>query len=220
VTSENAGVVDPWQPGPRKSAVIGVADANDISILPLEGVTIRTGAPDWLGAEPQVGKLTKPSLGKFEFGIPDSGNPDANQYQPEEDEDYSLIYNAMLTSKMGDAYARLVLMNEMLRGRTGSLTGRFRLDIAPGSTIAIEVANGGKFVGNPDPSYLYGLVQGVQLKMSGGGGGIGSASTTYSMINVMTAQEHDGYLGLVTEYKHPIFNARYMGAQLTGEPQE
>ena len=217
VTSGNVGQVSPWADGPRYSAVIGQASADDVTPLAYEGATISVQAPHWLAAEPTIGKLTKVGLGKDEFGIPDGTNPEFQQYTPQDDENYTRIYNSFITSEMGNAYARLKLLNVMLKARTGSLTGRFRLDIAPGSTIAVEVIGGGKFSDSQEPRYIYGLVQSVVLKMDGGAGGTGNASTTLFLRNVMTAQEHDGYLGILTEEKHPVFQARYGGAKLTGE---
>jgi hypothetical protein len=218
VVSNNMPIVDPWLSAPRLSAVVGQASADDVSVIAYEGVAIRVNAPDWLGSEPMVGELTKVSLGKNQIGIPDAISPASFQYTPTDEEDYPKIFNTFIRSEMGDAYARLVLLDYMLKDRSGTITGRFRTDISPGSTIAVEVIGGGKFSATTgDPRYLYGLVEAVTLNMNGGSGGTGSASTSLILRNVMTAQEHDGYLGILTEDRHPIFDAAFVGAKLTGE---
>jgi len=217
VLANNLGHVSPYASAPRYSAVIGQASADDISDLPYEGIAICVNAPDWLATEPSIGLLAKVALGKDKFGIPDAANPDAFQYTPTDEEDYAKIYNQFLKGKMGDSYAKLVLLNEMCSSRIGGITGRFRLDVAPGSTIAVGVVGGGKFSDSQEPRYIYGFVRRVRLAMSGGSGGIGNASTSFQLSNVLSAQEHDGYLGLMVEEKHPIYDARYDGAKLTGE---
>jgi hypothetical protein len=112
-----------------------------------------------------------------------------------------------------------MLLNFMLYTRQGSIDGRFRLDISPGSTIAIEIIGSGKFSGdNTEPKYVYGLVDSVVLTMNAGmEGGSGVAGTTFNLTNVRTGQEHTGYGGLLTEDAHPIYETAFRGTKLWTE---
>jgi len=202
--------------------IVGQASAEDAWAGPgvyVKGKIIKIDAPMWLATEPLIGEITRNSLGKDQMAIPDAVNPDAFKIIPDTAEDYSEIYDNYLTSVTGDAYAKVMLLNFMLFTRQGSISGRLRLDISPGSTIAVEVIGGGKFSGgDSEPKYVYGLVDKVVLMMNAGGeGGTGIAGTTFSMTNVRTGQEHTGYGGLLTEETHPIYDTVFRGTKLWTE---
>ena len=219
VASNSVVNPSPRSSEPRISAIVGIASSEEAwagPIVPVRGKTISISAPDWLAAEPSIGELTRNSVGKNDPGIPDSVNPEAYVQQPSEDEDYAKVYNNYVSSDTGDRFAKACLLDMMLFGRRAAIEGRFRLDVAPGSTIAVTVIGGGKFMeSSEEEKFIYGLVESVQLKMNAGtAGGGGAASTILQMTNVRTGQEHTGYGGFLTADEHPIYDKRYTGTKL------
>lgn len=205
-----------------KGAIVGQASAEDAWAGPgvyVKGKIQKIYAPLWLQTQPLIGEVTRMSLGDNKMAIPDAVNPDAFQKVPNQDKDYIEIYNNYLTSDAGDAYAKVKLLDFLFQTRRGAVDGRFRLDISPGSTIAVEVIGGGKFSSAAgDPKYVYGLVTSVTLSMdSGGQGGTGRAGTSFQLSNIRTGQEQTGYGGLLTEDAHPIFDTAFRGAKLWTE---
>ena len=222
VISDIAAIVAGFSKQGIKGVIVGQASAKDAWAGPgvyVKGKTIKIRAPMWLQTEPLIGEITRMSLGENKMAIPDAVNPDAFEIIPNKAKDYSEIYNNYLTSETGDAYAQTKLLDFMLQTRQGSIDGRFRLDISPGSTIAVEVVGAGKFMGgDAKPKHIFGLVDSVTLSMNSGmQGGTGTASTSFSMTNIRTGQEHTGYGGLLTEEAHPIYDTAFRGAKLWTE---
>lgn len=217
VVSSGTSITHPYSGKPIVSAVVGEASAQKAfagPLLSVAGKTVKVQAPVWLANEPAIGKFTKISLGKDNMAIPDASNPGAFLFTPSGDEDYIETLNTFLRTETGDAFAKTVMYDVMLATRSAGLTGRFRLDIAPGSTIAVEVI-GGKFSQSAANRYIYGLVQGVTLEMNAGdAGGSGRAATTLGLSYVRTGQEHTGYGGYMTEDEHPLYKTAYRGTKL------
>jgi hypothetical protein len=70
---------------------------------------------------------------------------------------------------MAHAYAKALYQYERLRGRSFEVAGRFRTDIGPGSTVAVEVpADAGvdAALGLPPSRKVYGVVQRVSVVIS------------------------------------------------------
>jgi hypothetical protein len=217
VVSESAAVPGPFTSAAKTGAVIGIASCEEVwggPVLPAAGETVRIDAPPWLAAESSIGQLTRVSLGD-RLAIPDAVNPNAFKPVVEEDKDYRAIYNNYLTTDTGDKFAQTIMHDLMLHSRSGSVTGRFRLDVAPGSMIAVELIGGGKFSDDKEPRYVYGLVDSVNIVMNGGtAGGTGYASTTFNLTNIRTAQEHEGYGGFLVNDVHPLYDAIFRGTKL------
>lgn len=219
VVSESTANPSTRSSEPRISAVVGIASSEEAwagPSVPVRGQTVRVNAPAWLAAEPSIGELTRNSVGKNDPGIPDSVNPTAYVLTPSEDEDYSKIYNNYISSDTGDRFAKACLLDLMMRDRVCDIVGRFRLDVAPGSTVAATVIGGGKFMGgSSEEKFIYGLVERVTLYMNAGeSGGSGQAHTALTLTNVRTGQEQTGYGGFLTEDEHPIYDKRFTGTKL------
>lgn len=205
----------PYSPTSRIGGVIGLFSSEDAwagPLFPVRGQTIQFKAPPWLEAEVSVGSLTRDSLGSAN-GVPDAVNPSAFTQQPETD--YQEVYNNYRTSDMGDRYAETLLKNLMLLPRQGSLAGRFRLDVAPGSTVGVQVIGDRFSRENADPSFVFGLVNAVTLGMNAGtAGGNGFAETRFDIQFLRTGQEHTGYGSFIVADRHPIYQVPYLGSSL------
>lgn len=115
-------------------------------------------------------------------------------------------WNDMMTR-----YAQLHYITNGLLGREGLLSGKFRLDIAPGSTICIQarsdvMRNGADQLAED----LYGLVARVTVNMDAE---TASASTTFELTHIRTATENKE--DRFSMAQHPFFgNNFFTGAPL------
>lgn len=111
-----------------------------------------------------------------------------------------------------DAYARTVYIVEALRGRTGSLQGKLRFDVCPGSTIAVQAVRD-KFVnrlaGLADRAWLYAEVMAVSFAFDAE---TRSASTTFALMNIRNVKENGQDATSILE--HPLYEDQWNGAPL------
>lgn len=111
-----------------------------------------------------------------------------------------------------DHYARHVYITEALRHRTGSLVGKLRFDIAPGSTVRILCVQD-KFVrqqvAKPNGAVLFGEVQTVTIGMDSESQ---QASTAFQVANVRSAAENA--LDAMSIDGHPLYASPWRGAPL------
>jgi hypothetical protein len=207
VVDNTGSTSNPFATGARVSAVIGLYEIANV----LEGLTKEISAPSWLTIVSSNGVLTRKSIGGDKLGIPDCVNPDAFSEKP--DDNYDEIYSNYVTSEIGDDYAQLALQALFLGLRLGTLSGRFRLDIAPGSTIAIEVVNDKFSTPDAEPALIYAIVTGVRLELNAGSfQGTGNAGTTFSISHIRSKDEHEN--PDLTAREHPIYRARFVGVPL------
>jgi len=204
---------NPRDPEVKVSAVVGLYQIEG-SLTPGNktlGLTRELSAPQWLLPQTTVGKLTRVSIGGDKLGIPDAVNPAAFVEEP--DEQYNEIYSNYVTSELGDDYARLMLENLFFRRRAGRLTGRFRMDIAPGSTIAVQVMDDKFSDSGATPREMVGLVTAVTLNMDAGSfEGTGNAETTLQLSHLRSQEEHKD--DRLTSTQHPIFQTKFLGTKL------
>lgn len=209
-------VVSVFSGKPVTSAVMGIASAEEAWKNPennIGGVTLSIDAPSWIEGEVSVGPLTRQSLGGPRGIIPDAVNPAINAIAP--DYDYADKYNNYLTSTLGDKVAQTILYNEMLKYRSGRVSGRFRLDICPGSTVGLQVIDDKFSKFNESPQYMFGLVHGVRLTMqAGGAGSSGTAKTSFELRFMRTGTEHTGHGSYFTAPEHPIYETHFLGTKL------
>jgi hypothetical protein len=114
-------------------------------------------------------------------------------------------------TEIGDGLARAVYIREALRGRRGSLQGRLRFDIAPGSTIAIEGVED-QFVSSltgKDGDLLYAEVQSVGITVDAESM---LASTVFELMNVRTFAENEADSSSIDV--HPLYEQTWRGAPL------
>ena len=209
----------PFSPTPITSVIVGMHSAEAAwadSALGALGQTIVRPAPPWLAAMTPIGIITRDSVGSDKLLIPDATNPTANVEVPETD--YQEFFNRYLTSDLGDRYAKTIAQALLFADRSGTLSGRFRLDIGPGSLVKVQVIDD-KFSeeGAPEKA-IFGMVQSVNLELNAGrGGAVGMASTKFTLKFVRPAQEHELAGNALTSAEHPLYNTRFTGVKLWSE---
>ncbi len=111
-----------------------------------------------------------------------------------------------------DAYAQAVYVAEALRGRTGSLQGKLRFDVAPGSTVVVQTVRD-KFVkqqvGQGNNAFLYAEVMTVSFSFDAEAM---SAGTTFALMNVRNGFEDT--VDATSVAKHPLYANAWNGAPL------
>ena len=117
--------------------------------------------------------------------------------------------------ELWDEYARAVYIMEALRGRTGSIQGKLRFDIAPGSTIELYGVED-KFVeaqvGEKQHSVMYAEVESVGINVDAENL---SASTTFGLKNMRTWFENTQDFMSITQ--HPLYDSVWSGSILVEE---
>ena len=215
VYNSHGGISSPYDATPRISVITGIFSASQLwvnPVYPIRGITVSEEAPPWLLAEVSSGDLTRHSIGGKRGGIPDAVNPDAFAEEPADD--YQQIYNNYATSDLGDRYAKAKMQDMLLESRRGSIRGRFRLDVCPGSLVNIQVIEDA-WQPEGEPQSVFGMVRAVVLRMqAGGAGNAGHASTTFYLTHVRSAQEHTGTGEFLTSNVHPVFEKRFAGTRL------
>lgn len=201
---------------PITAVIIGMHSAesawNDPE-LGAQGHTIVEPAPAWLLGTVPMGAVTRDSVGGPQLIIPDAVNPTANVTEPEED--YQEIYSKFLKSEIGDLYAKTICQHLLFAERRGKVSGRFRLDIAPGSLVKVQVINDKFAEEDADEKVLYGLVTQVDLEVRAGAeGASGQAHTTFQLGFVRTAAEHEAKGNALTSESHPLYDERFTGVKL------
>lgn len=108
-------------------------------------------------------------------------------------------------------YARMVYAANALRNREGSLVGKLRFDIAPGTTIKINAKNAGGDDSDTDnlAVALIGFVASVSVTINAEQG---SATTTFAMTNLRTEDENNEDRFSMED--HPFFNSKFKYAPL------
>ena len=114
---------------------------------------------------------------------------------------------------MWDAYAHAIYLYEALKLRRGTLGGRMRFDISPGSTVAV-VTTEEKFVAEQVPmadDVLYGLVTRVTI-LYDADAVQGQTNIEVGWLRNFTENETD----LGTDF-HPLYSDQFIGAPLCEE---
>ena len=120
--------------------------------------------------------------------------------------DKAAVENDFFTSGLGDNYAMAALQEIMFAHRRMSLIGRLRLDIAPGSTVQVNIPGE---VSSGLIESLFGLVTGVQVRVECGAGG-SFAHTGFMVEYVRSTAEQKSY----TVPYHPWYDVAWRGAPL------
>lgn len=207
-----------FSPTPITGAIVGLHSAenawNDPE-LGARGQTVTLNAPAWLSGLTPIGKITRDSLGGDNLLIPDAVNPTANVTTPADD--YQEFYSKYLTSDLGDRYAKTIAQHMLFEERSGAVTGRFRLDIGPGSLVKVQVIDDKFAEEGADEKAIYGMVRSTGLSVRAGGGGMGSASTKFDLAFIRTATEHEAAGDALTASAHPLYDTRFVGVKLWSE---
>lgn len=117
-------------------------------------------------------------------------------------------------------YAKQVYAGIALRGRQGSLVGKLRFDISPGSTIKFElspeeITGKNDLLSTENTAFFYGFVNQVTISIDAEQG---FASTSFMLSNLRNNIENSQKDGLFSMAEHPFFNgAFFKGASLIPE---
>lgn len=128
--------------------------------------------------------------------------------QPQ-DVDLNLAQKAVEKLELGIAFARLVYSNEVLKYRNGSVFGKFRTDIAPGSIVKIETASENAFQGDSFSYPLFAHVDQVSLTVDSLAS---QAGTSFSISSVRTEFENQD-VDLTTD-TNPLYDSVWSGTSL------
>jgi hypothetical protein len=120
-------------------------------------------------------------------------------------------------------YAQMIYASNALRGREGTVVGKLRFDIAPGTTIMIQ-AKGDKYLGEYSDlqglleqeglsegvdtlaTDMYGFVAKVHISINAEQA---SATTAFELTNLRTEAENEQVSGRFSMPEHPFFGPRY-----------
>lgn len=113
-------------------------------------------------------------------------------------------------SSVINRFAQAVYALEVLKFRRGSLTGKFRLDIAPGSAVKVETA-AERFIGEKDEfgQELYATVTGVSLFADSEAQ---KASTTFALAHHRAPDENTAEATSMA--RHPLYSTLWKGGPL------
>jgi len=106
---------------------------------------------------------------------------------------------------VSNKYAQMIYAANALQGREGTLTGKLRFDIAPGSTVVIRADAATKSEGIDDlATDIYGFVNRVTVTINAQDA---SATTAFNLTNLRTAEEND--LSRFAMDSHPFYGVKY-----------
>lgn len=113
-------------------------------------------------------------------------------------------------SKLFDDFAHAIYINEVLRGRTGMLSGKLRFDIAPGSNIKIQ-GSAEQFIGTADAlaQNLVGTVVRTSIYINAQ---TATASTGFQIAHIRTQAENGKEETSIAN--HPLYDTTFEGAPL------
>ena len=171
-----------------------------------DGMWIFVKAPSWL--DDWVNQDPKAA----------DGNADIIKTMNEPSHDATGIDEAAIARDVGtevddwnDAmaeYAKLIYAINALRGREGTVVGKLRFDIAPGTTIMIQ-AKGDKYLSagvDTLATNMYGLVAKVHISINAEQA---SATTAFELTNLRTEVENNSADGRFSMKRHPFFGDNY-----------
>jgi len=118
-------------------------------------------------------------------------------------------------NKLYTSYAHMVFTNQMLRGQTGSFSGKLRFDIAPLSILKLN-ATSEKFIGPGQDDLatsIYGCVQRVTISINAEAG---MAVTSFQLSHVRT--ENENKQSRTSIGYHPLFGDSIHGQGKHGSP--
>jgi len=152
--------------------------------------------------------LLCPGPASVNSGLGGNSSPDAvNPNTPIADTHHGADMDTFYGGDMGNGYAESVLHDTVFAHRQCDISGRFRLDIAPGSLVRVRTI-GERFTGKDE--VFFGHAEQVILY----GGEVGGGSrmgADFTIRSFRTQQEHDLY----TTAMHPLYKERWVGAMLT-----
>ncbi len=163
------------------------------------GMIVVQRAPEWLSTS-IVSEKFKDQQGNMARAIEEVKNKGQN---------FNLREKAEEHLRMATAYAKLVYSNEVLKHRNGSLTGKFRLDIAPGSTIKVETAGENRLNKDAFDYPVYAMVDQVSFSLDSVSS---QASTSLVLSNIRSEIENQD--ADITATANPLYDTVWLGSPL------
>lgn len=169
------------------------------------GQVILRQAPGWLaGLAPEVylQSRSKPT----DLVVPTGPDPKAPAAAPQPAP--ADVFKGL--NQVVNRFAQAAYATEVLKFRSGTLVGKFRTDVAPGSVVKVETA-GERFVG-PDDQFgqeLYAAVTRVSLFADGEGQ---KASTTFGLAHHRAPDENTSEATSMS--RHPLYATTWKGGPL------
>lgn len=164
--------------------------------------------PEWISNSVPIDLFTKDTTvsGIISNALyPNAGKKDGDLVKQ------NLLNANAIRYNVANSYAYYVYLKELFANREITVSGRLRLDIAPGSSVVVNIPIGPSSVKSPNlawPAYpLYGQVSGLTVSVDGE---VGTCSTTFALNYVMNFLEHFYF----RMFYHPIWGSAWYGAPL------
>lgn len=122
---------------------------------------------------------------------------------------FDLAAKAEAQLKISTAYAKLVYSNEVLKHRNGSVTGKFRLDIGPGSTVKVETAGELRLNKDAFDYPVYAMVDQVSYSLDSVAS---QATTSFVLSNIRSEIENQD--SDITSTTNPLYDTVWLGSPL------
>lgn len=186
-------------------------EKSDMEEVP-EGMIRIISAPSWLSNIAPGASAVRDTSGTAKSKPTGTATtPVTTETKPEVENNGTT--NAERTIDAEGLYKRLahaMYVTEALRGRNGSISGKLRFDICPGSTIKIEGQHEA-FIGSSDKlgQDLYGMVTKVSIGLNANQG---RAGTGFMLAGLRDETENSDKR--FTVEKHPLYNQAFKGAPL------
>lgn len=116
---------------------------------------------------------------------------------------------AVAHMRIADAYAKLAYANEVLKFRNGTLSGKLRLDIAPGTIVRIETAGESVIAGDGFSYPLFAHIDQVSISVDA----VASQASTSFVLSSVRSQVENSDNELVTD-ANPLYNTVWVGSPL------
>jgi hypothetical protein len=184
--------------GPQSDAVGGCFSEDSVSEA--DGTVMYVAPPPWLEIIYYQGSPA------YVRGLKNEG-PDGKAPGPPST--FGLAANDLYRR-----YAHTVFVNQMLRGRTGTASGKLRFDVAPGSTLKFKPSSERLRAGEDKLAFgAFGCVARVTVAVNAEAA---LAGVTYSMTHMRSEEENARKRSGVTE--HPLFGKAIHGGGRHGAP--
>jgi len=176
-----------------------------------EGMILFENAPRWLSGVPSGGHSSARSTGLA------SGAGTSSATTPAED-DSELVSNKegktqeelyRDVTSMYNGWAHTAFVARQLAGRTGSLHGKLRFDIAPGSSVVIDGSSERFIEGDQTARQLYATVVRVSFRLDAESH---TAGTGFNFAYCRTKAENED--DKTSLEKHPLYETSFLGAPL------
>lgn len=116
---------------------------------------------------------------------------------------------AIAHMRIADAYAKLVYANEVLKFRNGTLSGKLRLDIAPGTIARIETAGESVIAGDGFSYPLYAHIDQVNTSVDA----VSSQASTSFVLSSVRSEVENADNELVID-ANPLYNTVWNGSPM------